>query len=375
MITRRAAGDTAIRPVSFSMPGCSTVPNTCSARLREVAVWKVATIGPRADQSASIDTDGTVGSCRCSTSNRPRAASAGCGRATAARSTAARPSRCTAPAPRGRPGRRTPAGRGRRARRRAPAPAPRGRAQKVSARSCTCACTPPGTSQTYGQTSPTLMRRGGGRGREVVQPEALQHVPVCGVRGDAGGERVGERLRHGRDVGVRHRLVEGAQPAASVKASVTGSSTAPVARARLRRAGRHPGGRAEELHVDAARRQVAVGEQAERPAGPQPLLEHRVRRALPAGERQHLHAERAAEGEEAVEQRLRLQPLGHGREGRAGGAAPGAGVVPVAAVRQRQHDAGRRGDGGAEALLARRCASRPRRARGGVTGSRNTSHQ
>ena len=55
----------------FSSPGCSTEPNTCSARDRAVAVWKVATIGPRAAKQASIDSDGTVGSCRCSTSKRP----------------------------------------------------------------------------------------------------------------------------------------------------------------------------------------------------------------------------------------------------------------------------------------------------------------
>ena len=38
MITRRAAGETAIRPVSFSMPGCRTVPKTCRMRLRGVEV-------------------------------------------------------------------------------------------------------------------------------------------------------------------------------------------------------------------------------------------------------------------------------------------------------------------------------------------------
>ena len=69
--TRRAAGDTAIRPVIFSSAGCSAVPKTCRARERAIAVWNVATIGPLAANVASIDTLGTVGSCTCSTSNSP----------------------------------------------------------------------------------------------------------------------------------------------------------------------------------------------------------------------------------------------------------------------------------------------------------------
>ncbi len=60
-----------MRPVIFSRPGCRTVPKTWSMRLRAVAVWKVATMGPAAAKQASMDSDGTVGSCRCSTSNRP----------------------------------------------------------------------------------------------------------------------------------------------------------------------------------------------------------------------------------------------------------------------------------------------------------------
>ena len=60
-----------MRPVTFSSTGCSAVPKTCSARLRAVAVWKVATIGPLAAKQASIDTLGTVGSWTCSTSKSP----------------------------------------------------------------------------------------------------------------------------------------------------------------------------------------------------------------------------------------------------------------------------------------------------------------
>ena len=57
--------------MTFSRPGCSAVAKTCSARLRVVAVWNVATIGPWAAKQASIDSDGTVGSCTCRTSNAP----------------------------------------------------------------------------------------------------------------------------------------------------------------------------------------------------------------------------------------------------------------------------------------------------------------
>ena len=55
----------------FSNAGCSALPNTCSARDRVKAVWKVATSAPLAAKQASIDTLGTVGSCTCTTSNRP----------------------------------------------------------------------------------------------------------------------------------------------------------------------------------------------------------------------------------------------------------------------------------------------------------------
>ncbi len=41
-------------------------------RERRLAVWNVATTGPSAAHSASSDTLGVEGSCRCRTSNRPR---------------------------------------------------------------------------------------------------------------------------------------------------------------------------------------------------------------------------------------------------------------------------------------------------------------
>src|SRR5262249_59776138 len=40
---------------------------------RVIAVWNVATTGPRADSTASIDRLGVTGSCTCKTSKRPMA--------------------------------------------------------------------------------------------------------------------------------------------------------------------------------------------------------------------------------------------------------------------------------------------------------------
>src|SRR3954471_26861 len=75
----------------------------------------------------------------------------------------------------------------------------------VSARSRTCATTPPGTSQGYGDTSPTRIASdrhvcGQPGGVEVGNPHALQHVPVVRMCADAVGEAVGDRLGHAPDV-------------------------------------------------------------------------------------------------------------------------------------------------------------------------------
>src|SRR4051794_12958673 len=90
----------------------------------------------------------------------------------------------------------------------------------VSERSRMCATTPPGTSQGYGETRPTLIRppprppprAGAGfagsyrylcdgqtRGVEVLDPDPLQHVPVVRVGGDADLERLSHLLRHPPD--------------------------------------------------------------------------------------------------------------------------------------------------------------------------------
>jgi hypothetical protein len=56
--------------VTFSINGRATPPNALSTRDRSVAVWNVATIGPRATIRVSAEMLIVVGSCRCSTSNR-----------------------------------------------------------------------------------------------------------------------------------------------------------------------------------------------------------------------------------------------------------------------------------------------------------------
>jgi hypothetical protein len=100
----------------------------------------------------------------------------------------------------------------------------------------------------------------------------------------------------------------------SRKDSVTGSSVAPVRRASVAGPAGIRAVGAEEAHVDAARGQVAVGSRhSVPPASSRSTSTSKGGRGA-AGQRQHLHAERLAEGDEAVVQRLGLQPLGDRRE-------------------------------------------------------------
>src|SRR5487761_563005 len=73
---------------------------------------------------------------------------------------------------------------------------------RASARSLMCCWTPPGTSQEYGQTIPIFMARSSwiAPGRKVRGEDALEHVPVRRVFGDAGLEDPGQFLAHGRDL-------------------------------------------------------------------------------------------------------------------------------------------------------------------------------
>ena len=57
------------------------------------------------------------------------------------------------------------------------------------------------------------------------------------------------------------------------------------------RAGRHPCGRAEEVDLETGRGEIAVAEQRERAAGPQPVGEDLERRPISPGQRDDLHAQ------------------------------------------------------------------------------------
>ena len=128
-------------------------------------------------------------------------------------------------------------------------------------------------------------------------------------------------------------LIACAQPF-GVNQVAAGSSAAPVRRGEERGAARHARRLAEELHLDAAAGQVAVGDEADDPVLAQPLPEHVQRRALAAGEGQDLEAQTLAVLDEPVVQRFRLEPLGDRGESAVVLDQPQPGRVPVAHVRQ-----------------------------------------
>ena len=70
-MTLRAAGDTAMRPDSFSRNGWRTVSNMDRNRERTVAAWNVPTSGPSWIMQVSSDRLGGAGSWTCTTSNPP----------------------------------------------------------------------------------------------------------------------------------------------------------------------------------------------------------------------------------------------------------------------------------------------------------------
>ena len=68
---RRASWETAIRAWILSRTGRSTGVKSSKVRERSIAVWKVETTGQSELMSASIDTEGTKGSCTWRTSKSP----------------------------------------------------------------------------------------------------------------------------------------------------------------------------------------------------------------------------------------------------------------------------------------------------------------
>ncbi len=92
----------------------------------------------------------------------------------------------------------------------------------------------------------------------------------------------------------------------------------------------------EERHRHAARGEIAVGEQAQHAARAQPLLEHLERRALLPDAASTSNPRLSRKATNCSIQLGRLQALGDGGERHAGQHQPGAGVIPVAHVGQRQ---------------------------------------
>ena len=224
---------------------------------------------------------------------------------TPGRTRAGRPSRCRAPGPRGRPS-TTYGGSALVVVGRARAPTPRGRARcSSSARSRTCACTPPGTSQEYGQTMPTLIgprrpspgaRR---RGRRPTAAAACASPP--GARRSRARTRRRRLGRRGDPVAALARRPATVDRRVDAVPAVAPSVEperhrqqrgAGARRASSGRPGRHPRRLAEESTATPRRGQVAVGEQADQRRPRAAARSSVERRRVAAGQRQHLHAER-----------------------------------------------------------------------------------
>jgi hypothetical protein len=178
----------------------------------------------------------------------------------------------------------------------------------------------------------------------------LQHVPVLRVPGDPILEHPRQLLGHGGDLllpgtcpGHGNLLVNVRAPVLSLVPQRHRHQRGPGLLGKRGRAAHDPGGLAEELALDPAAGQVPFAQQGDQTASPQPLRQD-PEPARAGRVRQDLHAQPLPERHEPVMQRFRAQPLRHC--GDLPGAAehdPGARVLPVAHVRQREdHPADRR---------------------------------
>ena len=205
----------------------------------------------------------------------------------------------------------------------------------------------PGRRSSFG---PVINGFGGAVRVEVDEPEALQHVPVSGMRGDALGEGVGEALAQLCDLLLLAALgghLDSGQTLAYCTPSpyqrVTGHSAAPVARASA-------AGPAGILVVSPKNSTGTPLSVRSRSATRHTIPPDLSRRSRPpkvpaaAGEREHFHADGLAVAQPALEELLRLEPLGDGGEAVADGRGPGTRMVPVPHVRKRQDDAAARGE-------------------------------
>ena len=179
---------------------------------------------------------------------------------------------------------------------------------------------------------------------QVGDPLRLQHVPVGGMRGDAGGEWSASAWVIAADVARTRCPAAGACRVTQPSVGEPGVRRQQRARrsrmASLAGPGGQPGGFAEERRPatpDRVRSRSAIRHTS-------PLSRSRSASTsnggrAPAGQRQHLEAQALPVVDEAVVQRLRFEPLGDGGERAVGVDQPHPGHVPVTAVRQRQHRA------------------------------------
>src|SRR6266540_1917188 len=348
-IIDRAFSDTAIRASIFSSAGRSSPAAALIARDRTCQVWKVATNGPSADQRAMSDALGVVGSWTWTTSKWPSVSQV----FTRAAVRGPKVTRATEPlygTPTARPDETTYGGTASESSTGARTDTSWPTAINASARSRTWFCTPPGVPSEYGHTTPILTKR-----FLLVQEDPLQHVPVLGVGGDALGERVCAALCHGGRAALWiDGVVEGDHQVRPVVVQGRRDERRTRTQAQRGRTRRHPGRPAEERHRHTTLRQIAVRDQADEPACSQSLREYADHVVVAAGQRKDLHAELLAIRDEAVEQRLRPEPFGHGRHRHPGPAGPGARVVVVRQVRQRANDTAAGFVGVAEKLLVDR---------------------
>ena len=182
-----------------------------------------------------------------------------------------------------------------------------------------------------------------GRGGRSAGHSGWTMCQSAGCSGDPRSEEVGHLLCSVGDLVAqpgpvqRHRCRDLARPTAVEVVEMGRAQVGAGDGGQHGRAGRHPGLLAEEVDGDTAGGQVPVGYQADDLAVAQPLPQHRRRVGTP-GERQDLEAEALPVGDELVEQRCRLQPLGDGADPAEGACHGEPGDVPVAGVRQRHHD-------------------------------------
>src|SRR5215469_4151755 len=168
---------------------------------------------------------------------------------------------------------------------------------------CRAGCSPRRASTLAGCQPRVAAARG-----KVGGEDALQHVPVPRMGPDSGLEQARGLLRHRRRLllavafgGHRYLLVDMHAPGITLKPQDHGHQRRAGLHGQRGRAAHHAGLLAEELHLDAGAGDIAVTDQGDKLAGPQPLPQDGERTARPAAGSEYLHAEALAERDEPVD--------------------------------------------------------------------------